>query len=55
MRLAVFKARLLYPTDDVLEQMEQTLDQRTSLGRAAMRDFVTQLDARLVELQFGGG
>jgi hypothetical protein len=30
MRLAVLEARLLYPTDDVLEQLERTLDERVS-------------------------
>ena len=36
MRLAVFQARLLYPTDDVLEQLENTLEKRQFLGRKAM-------------------
>jgi hypothetical protein len=54
MRLAVDEARLLYPVDDVLNQLDQTLDKRKSLGRAAMRQFLDQLNTRLVELQSGG-
>ena len=53
-RLSVFQARLLYPTDDVLEQLENTLEQRQFLGRKAMRRFLDQLNTRLVELQSGG-
>jgi hypothetical protein len=52
-RLAVDEARLLYPADDVLEQLDQTLDKRKSLGRAAMGSLVEQLDTRLSELQAG--
>ena len=51
MRLAVFQARLLYPTDDVLEQLENTLEKRQFLGRKAIGE---QLNTRVAELQNGG-
>jgi hypothetical protein len=54
MRLAVLEARLLYPTDDVLEQLENMLEKRQFLGRKAMRKIGEQLDTRLAELQAGG-
>jgi hypothetical protein len=54
MRLAVLEARLLYPTDDVLEQLENMLEHRQSLGRKAMRKIGEQLDTRVAELQAGG-
>lgn len=54
MRLAVFQARLLYPTDDVLEQLENTLEKRQLLGRKAMRKIGEQLNTRVAELQNGG-
>ena len=53
MRLSVDEARLLYPADDVLNQLDQTLDKRKSLSRAAMRTFLDQLNTRLVEIQSG--
>jgi hypothetical protein len=54
MRLAVLEARLLYPTDDVLEQLENMLEKRQFLGREAMRKIGEQFDTRLAELQAGG-
>jgi hypothetical protein len=54
MRLAVLEARLLDPTDDVLEQLENMLEHRQSLGRKAMRKIGEQLDTRVAELQAGG-
>lgn len=54
MRLSVDEARVLYPTDDVLMQLDQALDNRKSLSRAAMRKFIEQLNTRLVELHSGG-
>jgi hypothetical protein len=53
-RIAVLRARLQYPTDEVLEQLEQTVEARESLGRKAKRRFLDQLNTRLVELQSGG-
>jgi hypothetical protein len=52
--LHVFQARLLYPTDDVLEQLENTLEKRQFLGRKAMRKIGEQLNTRVAELQNGG-
>jgi hypothetical protein len=54
MRLAVDKAQRLYPADEVLEQLDDMLDNRTTLDRAAKRQIREQLDARLAELQSGG-
>ena len=54
MQIAVLEARLLFPTDEVLQQMEDTLEERTGLGRVAMRTLISQLNARLAELQVGG-
>jgi hypothetical protein len=48
------RSRLLFPTDEVLQQMEDTLDQRTGLGRVAMRTMVAELNARIAQLQAGG-
>ena len=47
----MFQARLLYPTDDVLEQLENTLEKRQFLGRKAIGE---QLNTRVAELQNGG-
>jgi hypothetical protein len=52
--IAVLQARLAYPTDEVLEQLDQMLDTRTSLSRGAKRRILGQLHARLAELQPGG-
>ena len=54
MRLAVHKARLLYPTDDVLEHLENNLEKRQFLGRKAMRKIGEQFNRRVAELQSGG-
>jgi hypothetical protein len=53
-RIAVLKARLQYPTDEVLQQLELTVEARQSLGRNAMRKFLDQLNARLADLQSPG-
>ena len=53
MRIAVLTARLQYPTDEVLQQLEQTVEARGSLGRKAYRTFLDQLNARLAELWAG--
>lgn len=53
MRLAVFEARLLYPTDPVLEQLENTLEHRQRLGRKKMKEILAELNARLAELHAG--
>jgi hypothetical protein len=53
-RLPVLEARLLYPTDEVLEQLENMLEKRQSIGRKAMRKIGEQLDARVTQLQTGG-
>jgi hypothetical protein len=52
--IAVLDARLAFPTDEVLKQLDEMLDTRTSLSRAANRHVLTQLHARLAELQPGG-
>jgi hypothetical protein len=52
--IAVLQARMTYPTDEVLEQLDQMLDTRTTLSRAAKRRILAQLHARLAELQGGG-
>jgi hypothetical protein len=49
--IAVLEARLAFPTDEVLDQM---LDTRISLSRAAKRNILARLHARLAELQPGG-
>ena len=54
MRISVLTARLQYPTDEVLRQLEQEVEARQSLGREAWRSFLDQLNTRIVELQNGG-
>jgi len=54
MRISVLTARLQYPTDEVLQHLEQTVEARQSLGRKALRQFLDQLNTRIVELQSGG-
>jgi hypothetical protein len=49
--IAVLEARLAFPTNEVLDQM---LDTRISLSRAAKRNILARLHARLAELQPGG-
>jgi hypothetical protein len=52
--MAVLQARLAYPTDEALEQLDQMLDTRISLSRAAKRHILKRLHARLRELKAGG-
>jgi hypothetical protein len=54
MRISVLTARLQYPTDEVLKQLEQQVEARDSLGRKDWRTFLDQLNTRIVELQNGG-
>jgi hypothetical protein len=53
LELAVLEARLVYPIDKVLEQLEQ-IDKRTSLSPAAMRRILERLNTRLAKLNAGG-
>ena len=50
LRIAVLKARLQYPTDEVLQQLEQRVEARKSLGRKKHRKFLHQLNTRLAQL-----
>ena len=52
--IAVLQARLDYPADHVLEQLDQMLDTRISLSREAKRNILARLHARLRELKAGG-
>jgi hypothetical protein len=52
--IAVLEARLAFPTDEVLAQLDQMLDTRETLSRRAKRHILAQLHARLTELQPGG-
>ena len=54
MRIAVLQARLQYPTDEVLKQLEQTIEARKSLAPNALRNFRQELNARLAQLASGG-
>jgi hypothetical protein len=54
MRIAVLRGRLQYPTDEVLEQLEQTVEAQNSLGRKKYQNFLDQLNTRLAELGAGG-
>ena len=54
MRIAVLKARLQYPTDEVLQQLEQRVEARKSLGRKKHQKFLHQLNTRLAQLSAGG-
>jgi hypothetical protein len=40
-----------YPTDEVLKQLEETVEARERLGRKKFRNFLDQLNTRLAELQ----
>lgn len=55
-RLQVLRARLAYPTDEVLEQIDENMtdDGQTLLSKAAKRRILARLDARLDELRAGG-
>jgi hypothetical protein len=50
-RIAVLRARLQFPTDEVLKQLEQTVEERNGLSRKKKHKFVDQLNARLAELE----
>jgi hypothetical protein len=52
--IAVLHARLAHPTDEVLEQLDQMLDTRTSLSQSGKRHILQRLHARLAELQPAG-
>jgi hypothetical protein len=52
--IAVLQARLAYPADQVLEELDQMLDTRTSLSREVKRNILGRLRARLRELKAGG-
>lgn len=49
MRIAVLRARLQYPTNEALKQLEQALEARESLSRKEQQNFLDQLKARLAE------
>jgi hypothetical protein len=51
MRIAVLRARLDFPTDEVLKQLEQTVESRKSLNRKKEQKFLDQLNARLAQLE----
>jgi hypothetical protein len=55
-RLQVLHARLAYPTDEVLEQIDEnmTADGQTLLSKGEKRNTLAELRARLAELQPGG-
>ena len=50
MRIAVLRARLQYPTDEVLQQLEQTVEALKSLNRKKKQKFLDLLNTRLAEL-----
>lgn len=52
--IEVLQARLTFPTDDELAQLDQMLDTRRGLSRSAKRQILARLHARLAELQAGG-
>lgn len=51
LRIAVLRARLDFPTDEVLKQLEQTVEARKSLNRKREQKFRDQLNARLAQLE----
>jgi len=51
MRIAVLRARLQYPTDEVLKQLEQTVEERKGLSRKKEQKFLDQLNTRLAQLE----
>jgi hypothetical protein len=55
-RLQVLRARLAYPTDEVLEQIDENMsdDGDTFLSNGEKRSTLKELHARLAELQAGG-
>jgi hypothetical protein len=52
--IAVLEARLAFPTDEVLIELDEMLDTREALSRAGKRRVLARLHARLTELQPGG-
>ena len=52
--IAVLQARLAYPTDEVLMQLDQMLDARETLSPGEKRHILAELHARLAELKTGG-
>ena len=52
--IAVLQARLAYPTDEVLEQLDQMLDAQGALSLERERRVLARLHARLAKLQAGG-
>jgi hypothetical protein len=48
--IAVLNARLAHPTDEVLMQLDEMLDSRTTLSKSGKRRLLQQLHARLDEL-----
>jgi hypothetical protein len=52
--IAVLEARLVFPTDEVLMQLDEMLDTREALSRGGKRRVLARLRARLAELQPGG-
>jgi hypothetical protein len=54
LRIDVLRGRLQYPTDEVLKQLEQTVEARKSLSPEALRNFRQELNRRLTQLASGG-
>ena len=52
--IAVLEARLAFPTNEVLIQLDEMLDTREALNRGGQRRVLAPLHARLAELQPGG-
>jgi hypothetical protein len=52
--IAVLEARLAFPTNEVLIQLDEMLDTREALNREGKRLVLARLHARLAELQPGG-
>jgi hypothetical protein len=50
----VLKARLAYPLDQVLEQIDRRLVNNGLMSEASRQDLVARLNARLNELRNGG-
>ena len=54
-QLQVLQARLNYPTDEVLKQIDESMgSEPTFLSKAKKRRILARLNARLAELQGGG-
>ena len=52
--IAVLEARLAFPINEVLIQLDEMLDTREALNRGGKRRVLARLYARLAELQPGG-